>query len=294
MNILAKTEHASTQSLNLIRDGIETESRLVDDRVVLVTGTSSGFGKQTASLLAKRGFRVFGTSRKPSGEKQETEMLQLDVTSDESVKGCVSNLLQKAGRIDVLVNNAGQVLTGGLEETSLDEAKAHFNSNFFGAVRMVNAVLPEMRKRRSGQIINVASLAGTFLVPFEGYYGVAKAALIAYSDALRQEVKSLGVKVSVIEPGFFKTSIIQHRARAANAIDDYDEMRKKTLEVLEESVNNGGDPQEVADVILKIIQNPSPALHYVVGKEKRYILLKRILPASTMESQTRKHWRLDE
>jgi short-subunit dehydrogenase len=268
---------------------------LVDERVVLVTGASSGFGKLTASTLAKRGFRVFGTSRKPSGGKQEFEMLQLDISSDQSVKRCVSGVIQKEGRIDVLVNNAGQVLTGGLEETSLDEAKAHFDSNFFGTVRMVNAVLPDMRKRKSGQIINVASLAGTFPVPFEGYYGVAKAALMTYSEVLRHEVKSLGVKVSVIEPGFFKTNIIQNRARAANNISEYDELRKRTLGALEESVNKGkgSDPQEVADAILKIIESPTPALHYAVGKEKRYLLLKRILPASTMESQTRKHWRLD-
>jgi len=246
-------------------------------------------------LLAKRGFRVFGTSRKPSGEKQDgVEMLQLDITSDESVRTCVSNLLREAGRIDVLVNNAGQVLTGGLEETSIEEAKAHFDSNFFGAVRMVNAVLPEMRKRRSGQIINVASVAGTFPVPFEGYYGTAKAALIAYSEVLRQELKSFGVRVSVVEPGFFKTNLINSRIRAANSISDYDEVRMRAQSALEESFRNGGDPKEVADTILKIIESPSPRLHYVVGKEKAYVFLKRILPTSIMESQTRKHWRLDE
>jgi len=206
---------------------------------------------------------------------------------------CVSNLLQKTGRIDVLVNNAGQVLTGGLEETSIDEAKAHFDSNFFGAVRMVNAVLPEMRKQKSGQIINVASLAGTFPVPFEGYYGAAKAALMTYSEALRQEVKALGIKVSVVEPGFFKTNLIQNRIRAANAIGDYDEIRKRTLTALEKSVVGGANAEEVAETILKIVESPSPALHYAVGREKRYLLLKRIMPASTIESQTRKHWRLD-
>ena len=262
--------------------------------MVLVTGASSGFGKLTSSLLAKRGFVVFGTSRKASGEKQDgVEMLRLDITSDESVRGCVSNLLQKAGRIDVLINNAGQVLTGGLEETSIEEAKVHFDSNFFGAVRMVNAVLPEMRKQRSGQIINVASLAGTFPVPFEGYYGVAKAALMTYSEVLRQEVKGFGIKVSVVEPGFFKTNLIQNRVRAANAISDYGEMRRRTLSALEESISNGGNAEEVAETIAKIVESPSPALHYAVGKEKRYLLVKRILPAPMVESQSRKHWRLD-
>ena len=272
----------------------QLESKLVDASVVLVTGASSGFGKLTASALAKRGFRTFGTSRKlTAGNKSDFEMLQLDVTSDTSVTKCVSDLMEKTGRVDVLVNNAGQVLTGGLEETSVGEAKTHFDSNFFGAVRMVNAVLPDMRKRGSGRIINVASLAGSFPVPFEGYYGAAKAALMTYSEALRQEVKSLGIKVSVVEPGFFKTNIIQNRTRAANMISDYDSMRKNALAVLEENVNKGSDPQEVADLIVKIIETPSPALHYAVGKEKRYLFLKRILSQSVMESQIRKHWQLD-
>ena len=268
------------------------EKRLPDDRVVLITGTSSGIGKLTAVLLAGQGFTVFGTSRKASGGKQDgVEMLRLDITSDESVTTCVSNLLQKTGRIDVLVNNAGQAFTGGLEETSLEEAKAQFDSNFFGAVRMVNAVLPGMRKRRNGQIINIASLAGTFPIPFGGYYGAAKVALMVYSEVLRQELKKLGVKVSVIEPGFFNTN--HTRLSAARSISDYDEIRKRAQSADEESFNKGGDPQEVARTILKIIQSHSPKLHYVVGKEKRYVLLKRIMPDSIMESQTRKHWRLN-
>jgi NAD(P)-dependent dehydrogenase (short-subunit alcohol dehydrogenase family) len=268
------------------------EKRLPEDRVVLITGASSGIGKLTAALLASRGFTVFGTSRKASGGRLDgIEMLQLDITSDESATTCVSNLLQKTGRIDVLVNNAGQAFTGGLEETSLEEAKAQFDSNFFGAVRMVNAVLPRMRKRRSGQIINVASLAGTFPIPFGGYYGAAKVALMVYSEVLRQELKNLGVRVSVIEPGFFNTH--HTRLRAASSISDYDEIRKRAQSADEESFDKGGDPQEVAETILKIIESPFPRLHYIVGKEKRYVLLKRILPDSIIESQTRKHWRLD-
>ncbi|HXZ89644.1 MAG TPA: SDR family NAD(P)-dependent oxidoreductase [Candidatus Dormibacteraeota bacterium] len=267
---------------------------MVTDRVVLVTGASSGFGKLTGSLLAQRGFRVFGTSRKVSAESQDgVEMVRLDIASDQSVKECVSSVHQKADRIDVLINNAGQALTGGLEETSVDEAKAHFDSNFFGAVRMVNAILPEMRRRRNGQIINVASLAGTFPVPFEGYYGAAKAALITYTEVLRQEVKSLGVKVSVIEPGFFRTNLGNARITAANSIPDYDEMRKRAHADLGKSFAKGADPAEVAETIVKIIESPSPALHYFVGKEKNALLLKRILPASVMEALIRKRWRLD-
>ena len=268
--------------------------RLPGQKVILVTGTSSGFGKLTASLLAERGYIVFGTSRKVATEsKGGFEMLQLDITSDQSVKDCVSTVLQGRGRIDVLVNNAGQAMTGGLEETSVEEAKEHFDSNFFGPVRMVNAVLPDMRKRRSGQIINLSSLAATFPVPFEGYYGAAKAALLAYTEVLRQEVKSLGIKVSVVEPGFFRTNLLSARTAAAHPIADYDESRKRAQGALETSFDKGADPREVAETIVKIIESPSPALHYVVGKEKNYLLAKRILPLSLMESMTRRHWRLD-
>ena len=263
-----------------------------EGRVVLVTGASSGFGQLTASMLTTRGFRVFGTSRIPSDNQHGVEMLRLEITSDDSARNCVAELLQRAGRIDVLVNNAGQVITGGIEETSIEEAKAHFDSNFFGAVRVVNAVLPDMRKRRSGQIVNVASIAGTFPVPFEGYYGAAKAALMAYSDVLRQEVKSLGIKVSVVEPGFFKTQLGSKRLQAANKISDYDDERRRANEALENYFSEGGDPKKVAEVITRIIESPSPKLHYVVGKERVYVSLKRIMPASVMESQLRKHWHL--
>ena len=220
-------------------------------------------------------------------------MLELEISSDQSVERCVSSLLEKTGRIDILVNNAGQALTGGLEETSIDEAMAHLNTNLFGAIRMVNAVLPGMRSRKNGKIINIASIAGTFPVPFEGYYGVAKAALIAYSDVLRQEMKNLGIKVSVVEPGFFRTNLGNARLAAKNRIPDYDGSRGRAHEALRKSFEEGGDPQEVADTILRIIESPSPRLQYLVGKEKRYVTLKRVLPASLLESRLRKHWRLD-
>ncbi len=139
--------------------------------------------------------------------------------------------------------------------------------NFFGAVRMVNAVLQSMRKRRNGQIINIASLAATFPIPFGGYYSAAKSALIVYSEVLWQEMKNLGLKVSVIDPGFFNTH--HNRIRAASSISDYDEVRQRARSVDEESFDKGGDPQEVAETVLKVIETPSPRLHYAVGKEKR-------------------------
>src|SRR5438309_2927585 len=218
--------------------------------VVLVTGASSGFGMETATLLSQRGFRVFGTSRKPSARAGlGYEMIRLDVDSDESVNECVKAVLDKTRRLDVLVNNAGFVLSGGIEETSVEEAKAQFETNFFGAVRMVRACLPAMRKQGSGQIINISSIAAEIPIPFEGYYAAAKAALIAYSQALRHEVMSLGLKVSVVEPGFFHTKLAETRRSSENRIDVYDQMRTRAGEALERDVVNDGDPRHAAENI---------------------------------------------
>jgi short-subunit dehydrogenase len=262
--------------------------------VILVTGASSGFGRATASYLAAREFQVYGTSRRPGlGKDEGFEMLQLDVDSDQSVNSCVSALIEKAGRIDALVNCAGYALTGGLEETSIDESKAHFETNFFGLARMVNAVLPNMRLRKSGRIVNLGSAAGTIPVPFEGFYSAAKAALLAYTETLRHEVKSFNIKVSILEPGFFRTNLGNARKEAARRISDYGEMRARASERLLEDFETGEDPKMVAEVIFKIIEDPSPRLRYSVGRAKRYLLLKKIIPASMFESSMRKHYRLD-
>jgi short-subunit dehydrogenase len=265
-----------------------------ENKVILVTGASSGFGKSTALLLAKNGFVVYGTSRTQHNEDVERlPMLQLDVDSQQSVNTCVSTLLARAGRVDVLINSAGQALTGALEETSIEEAKDHFETNFFGVARMVNAVLPTMRKQRSGQIINLGSIAGTIPVPFEGYYATVKAALVAYSEVLRHELKSFDIKVSIVEPGFFRTNLGNARKVAAKKIDDYGEMRERAVSRLEEDFEHGDDPKKVSELILQIVREPSPYLRYAVGREKRYLFLKKVIPASRVEASVRSHYRLD-
>src|SRR6059036_3104191 len=213
---------------------------MAESRVVLITGASSGFGRETARLLLVRGFKVYGTSRNPSAKPQESGvgMIALDVDSDDSVQNVVKDLLDEAGRLDVLVNNAGYVLTGGAEETSIAEAKAQLETDFFGPVRMAKAVLPTMRKQGSGQIINISSMAAILPVPFEGYYAAAKAALLAWSEALRHEVKRFGIKVSVIEPGFFKTNLGNTRKIARYTIRDYDELRERVLSTLDDDFRN--------------------------------------------------------
>jgi NAD(P)-dependent dehydrogenase (short-subunit alcohol dehydrogenase family) len=266
-----------------------------ENRVVLITGASSGFGRETARILLGRGFRVYGTSRNPSGRPQESGvgMITLDVDSDDSVKNGVKELLEETGRLDVLVNNAGYVLTGGAEETSIAEAKAQFETDFFGPIRVTKAVLPTMRKQGSGQIVNISSLAAVLPVPFEGYYAAAKAALLAWSEALRHEVKSLGIKVSVIEPGFFKTNLGNTRRITKVTIRDYDELRQRATATLDHDFNNGADPRIVGETVLRIIRSKNPKLEYAVGREKRYKTLKHIMPQSIIENGVRRHWKLD-
>ena len=176
-------------------------------RVVLITGASSGVGQATARLLAQQGRKVFGTSRAPTSAEPvgNLTMVALDVRSDASVAACVNAVSSQAGGADVLVNNAGYELGGALEEHSIDEAKAQFETNFFGIVRMTKAVLPLMRRQKEGQIVNISSLSGLAPIPFMGMYSASKWAVDGYTEALRMELKPLNIRVSQIEPGFLKS-----------------------------------------------------------------------------------------
>jgi len=265
-----------------------------EQRVVLITGASSGIGQATASLLADRGFQVFGTSRKPRSDKAYGFVLvQLDVTSDESVNACVRAVIQRTGCVDILINNAGYLLSGAIEETSIQEAKSQFETNFFGVVRMVKTVLPIMRQQRRGQIINISSTAGLDAHPFGGFYSASKFALEGYTEALRHEVKRFNISVSLIELGFFKTNVSNAARLSAETIDDYTEMRQRVLSIIREGVQNGQNPKLIANTILRIIQSRSPRLRYTVGKGTWNPRMKRIIPESMFERGTRRYWKLD-
>jgi NAD(P)-dependent dehydrogenase (short-subunit alcohol dehydrogenase family) len=199
-----------------------------EPRVVLITGASSGIGQATASLLADRGYKVFGTSRQPRSDTSDGfVMLQLDITSDTSVKACIHAVMQRTGRMDILINNAGYGLSGAIEETSIQEAKSQFETNFFGAVRMVKTVLPVMRQQRSGHIINISSMGGVVGNPFLGFYSASKFALEGYTEALRHEVKRFNIHVSLVEPTYFKTNAANAAIRTAETIDEYIEMHQR-------------------------------------------------------------------
>jgi NAD(P)-dependent dehydrogenase (short-subunit alcohol dehydrogenase family) len=267
-----------------------------EKRVVLITGASSGAGQATAELLAQSGYGVFGTSRKPAGggDSPKVTMLPLDVRSDDSVASCLTAITTLTDRLDILVNNAGYELAGALEELSLDETKAQFETNFFGVVRMVKAVLPLMRRQKQGQIINVTSLTGLTAAPFMGVYSASKFALDGYTEALRHELKPFNIGVSLIAPGFLRTSMMDHRQVGARRIAEYEPWRQRALGAIRASEGKGPGPELVAETVLKIAASKAPRLRYLVGPQaKRVMRLRRLLPEWAFERGVRSTFRLD-
>jgi short-subunit dehydrogenase len=259
-------------------------------QTILVTGASSGIGQSTARLLAERGFTVFGTTRKPHATKEQGfTMLALDVRSDDSVLACVQQVLAKAGRLDVLVNNAGYSLTGAAEETSVEEAKAQLETNFFGIVRMVSAVLPGMRARGAGKIINISSLAGNTAIPYSAFYSASKFALEGYSESLWYEIRPFGISVSLVEPGFVNTPIGEASPVAARPLPAYDVIRKRMLAAFGHALESGIPPEQVARRVLQIIEHPNPALRYRVGAQARWLpRLRNVVPWNVYAAGVRK------
>lgn len=196
-------------------------------KVALVTGASSGIGEATAKRLAMAGYQVYGTSRRRTGADQRSfEMLPLDVTNDESVEAVVSEVIRRDGRIDLLVNNAGfSTAPGGAEESSMEQARAIFDTNFFGIVRMTRAVVPHMRRQGSGRIINMGSVLGLVPMPFMALYSATKHAVEGYSESLDHELRTKGIRVSIVEPAYTKTNFDAHFLAPDAQLDDYQEVR---------------------------------------------------------------------
>jgi short-subunit dehydrogenase len=267
-----------------------------EKRTVLITGVSSGIGQATAGLLARGGYIVFGASRNPASTAPipGVEMLPLDICSDGSVRACIDALLARVAHLDVLVNNAGYALRGALEEVTLQEAKAQFETNLFGVARMTKGVLPVMRKRGLGQIINISSAVGLAALPFVGFYSASKFALEGYTEALRQEVKPFNIQVSLVEPASVKTRFWTNQQEASEKISDYDPWRKRLTEVRQQLQQKAIEPTSVAETILRIIESKSPRLRHPVGSDAvRIARMRRLLPEAMFEKGMRRRLRLD-
>jgi NAD(P)-dependent dehydrogenase (short-subunit alcohol dehydrogenase family) len=264
-------------------------------KVVWVTGASTGIGRATAVALAGAGWRVFGTGRDPSRVAPITgvEFVALDVRSDDSVRACHDTILARAGRIDALVNNAGYLQAGAVEEVSLAELAAQFETNVHGALRTMQAVLPAMRARGSGRIVNITSLAGEVPLPFWGAYNASKAALESLTETLRLEVSPFGVHVSAVEPGAIKTPFYDVDRRAA-PIAAYTPWRARFERTMAGFAAAAPGPEAVADAVLRALSASRPALRWRVTREAfLFTTLRRLLPGWMFELGVRRGMGLD-
>ena len=258
-----------------------------NNKVVLITGASSGIGRACAIFLSRQGYRVYGTSRRAQPDGLPFTPLQMDVTGDASVQQAVQTILEQRGRIDVVVNNAGIGYGGAVEDTSIEEAQATLETNFFGALRVCRAVLPSMRAQAGGIIINVSSIGGLMGLPYQGLYSASKYALEGMSEALRMEVKRFGVHVVLLEPGDIHTEFTANRRRTRSAEADsvYHAAYVRALAKIESDERSGVKPELVARTVARIIATPVPRMRYIVGPfyEKLAVMVKRLVPDALFE-----------
>jgi short-subunit dehydrogenase len=264
-------------------------------KTILVTGASSGLGLATANALATEGHTVYGTSRNIGRLRgQLFNPLQMDVTSDGSVTEAIRNMIEREGRIDVLINNAGNGITGPLYDMPVEAAKRQFEVNFFGVVRVNSAVLPGMIKRHDGLVINIGSLAGLFGLPYQGLYSASKFAIEGYSQSLRMELQNTGVKLTVINPGDFKTDFTASREKLLFSLP-YQELRMEyaaAVAAMEKDEGVGQNPDVLAKQIIGIIGKSKPAHNYLVGAIGQTIVptLKALLPGSLFVKLMNAHY----
>jgi NAD(P)-dependent dehydrogenase (short-subunit alcohol dehydrogenase family) len=264
-------------------------------KVALITGVSSGIGRATATALVNDGFRVFGTMRDPArlGQELDTvELISMDVRNENSARSAVQSVLERAGRIDVLVNNAGITLIGSAEETSVEEAKQLFETNFFGVLRLTQLVLPVMRGQRSGRILNISSVVGFLPAPYMAVYAASKHAIEGYSQSLDHELRQFGIRASLIEPGFTRTRLAHNGQTSAQLLEAYSRERGLVLEAINDAISNGDDPATVASVVVKALRG-EPRLRYQAGREAKMLdRFRKWVPSQLLDKGLRKQFGL--
>ena len=264
-------------------------------KIILITGISSGFGKETASLLAKQGHTVYGTVRKKTETDPLVKSLIMDLTNDQSIAAAVATVLKNEGRIDVLINNAGMHTGGPIETLPIEIIRLQMNTNFLGMVQLTQAVLPEMRKQGGGMLINFSSIGGLMGLPYQGIYSAGKFAVEGFSEALRMEVKEFNIKVVVINPGDFHTSNTSNR-RAFLAPtgegDPYQTQFAKTLSVIENDENKGWKPEILAQKLVRIVECRNPKQNYIIAsfEQKLAVMIKNILPGKLFRKILSDHY----
>jgi NAD(P)-dependent dehydrogenase (short-subunit alcohol dehydrogenase family) len=265
--------------------------------VALVTGVSSGIGKATADLLSRSGYRVYGTVRKvtPEAEAPGVSLVTLDVRDQASVRACVQGVIERETRIDALVNNAGLALTGSIEETTIEQARELFETNVLGLICVTLAVLPTMRRQKAGRIVNIGSIVGLMPAPFMGLYAATKHAVEGCTESLDHEVRSFGIRASVVEPSFTRTKIASNALSVKSTIAAYDEMRGRAERAITEQINNGADPIDVARTVLVALRAKHPKHRYAVGAAGAMLsTIRRFAPAALFDWGMRKQFNLDD
>ena len=262
--------------------------------VAIVTAAAGGIGAASARALQAAGYRVFGTYRKPPAARLPgVEYLPCDVTSDAAVTAAVDQVLTAAGRVDLLVNNAGVGLLGGAEESSVEQAKALFDVNFYGVIRMTRAVLPIMRRQGSGRIINISSVLGLIPAPFMALYAASKHALEGYSESLDHEVRGAGVRVVLVEPAWTRTGFDGNAFAADQPLDVYQTARANADTVVRVAMSKADAPELVGAAVVKAATAARPEQLYTAGKAARQVsLLRRFVPAAAFDKSLRKQLRL--
>lgn len=263
---------------------------------IIITGASSGIGKTVAGYLTDKGHQVIGTSRHPSQSDDKFEILKLDVTDEASVANFTKNVLQKFTKIDVLINNAGFVISGPSESTTMDECKSQFETNYFGVVRMTNQFLPLFRKQRDGLIINISSLGGLISMPFQAHYSASKFALEGYTEALRMELAPYHVRVCNINPGDLNTSFTNNRHIIHHVERDYKSKFTELLNRYEKEERRGSDPLLVAKLIYSLIGKKKVRMRYLVGKRSQTIgyTMKRLFGSTIFEKVMMSMWKVNK
>jgi NAD(P)-dependent dehydrogenase (short-subunit alcohol dehydrogenase family) len=265
---------------------MESDPRGRAARVVLVTGASSGIGLECARHLAARGHRVYGASRSARADAPFTP-LRMDVTRDDEVRAGIDQILAAESRLDVVVNNAGFGIAGAVEDTSIDEARAQFETNVFGAMRVCAAALPHMRGRRDGLIVNVSSIAGLVPVPYQGLYSASKAALESLSESMRMELRPFGVRVALLEPGDFRTGFTAGRVRVAraNASSAYAEDFERALAAIERDETGAPPPEAVARALARVVEGGGDRFRHPVAApmQRAAPVLRQLLPRGLYE-----------
>ena len=266
------------------------------NKVVLITGASSGIGKSIAEFLHYKGFVVYGTSRNPDNIRNSAfPLLELDVRNTDSIQNAVKKVIELSGTIDILINNAGVGITGPIEEIPSQEIKNNFETNFFGPIEVMKAVLPQMRAQKSGLIINITSIAGYMGLPYRGIYSASKGALELITESLNMEVKPFGINITNVAPGDYATNIAAGRFHAPVIKgSDYEKSYGATLKMMNDQVDSGNNPIEMAEAIIEIINSTNLKIHYKVGSfiQKFSIVLKRILPDKVFEKILMNHYKL--